>query len=717
MREIIDLCEAYKRHLGVYSYQRDQADRVWSCKLLIIDQLLLRPNPDDVLHLLEKPTDFLRYPSSLGYTRLLRYQDILKIRRSSWIRDVGIGVVLLLTFPVSVPLLIFYSWSMRGDINFFKPDGEIFLEKLLLICEPRIRQQHEETLLLPKVTTTQLRSEGMNDYKSLELTSPMQNQALEEPDDISLFPADFHLSDTGRVELKSFRMRFFPQSEKETLGIDLYVGFRFVPELTKATSFKLYLDIRPSYLRKQLTESISNMSANISTETTSQPTSVFENIRQYWFKPNPGTTFETVYADPTQGGRSFSSKGYRKALDLARNDNQRILALEGLINGLKHEYDMHCASEAQANSSIVYCERRINELNYFRQHGRPLLPDGEWDKVPSYSAENTLMLKNYHDECVRLIKEDDDYRLRKGISFQEEELQKEIFWSQKHASLRETTLDDISKALNALPETYHSMTLSANQLQRQCNLIFVMLKNNQIGEAELLYRRIRNVSYFIESAFPYLKALLFQLSGIFHLVSEPGYDMVSTSQEPTDENLVEQTLYIYPKEKQLWAATRRADMQVERFRIETNKLGRYAENIIRSYENHNYHGIYDDPEDTIMRALADYGYYYIHWPTVLSAAERFEEAYKIVLTYDAELAERVREATLGPLKSLIAIGQEAKNTTPLNVQRKMIKEHLRNNAIKRKTWEKSPQPSQLSDEEWNELLGDNVASQYSAKIF
>lgn len=717
MREIIDLCEAYKRHLGVYSYQRDQADRVWSCKLLIIDQLLLRPNPGDVLHLLEKQTDFLRHPSSLGYTRLLRYQDILKIRRSSWIRDVGIGVVLLLTFPVSVPLLITYSWTIRGDINFFKPDGEIFLEKLLLICEPVIRQQQEEALLLPNVNT-QLRSERMNDYRSLELSNPMQNRVLEESDDLlSLFPADLLLRDTGRVELKSFRLRSFSRSENEPIDIDLHVGFRFVPDLTKATSFKFYLDLRPSSLRGQLTDSIPNMPASTSTEALSQHPSAFEIIRQYWFKPNPGTTFETVYADPTQGGRSFSSKGYRKALDLARNDNQRILALEGLINGLKHEYDMHCASEAQANSSIVYCERRINELNYFRQHGRPLLPDGEWDKVPFYSTENVLMLKNYHDECVRLIKEDDAYLLRKGISFQEEGLQKELSRSRKYAGLREAALDDISKALNALPANYHSMTSSANQLQRQCNLIFDMLENNQIGNAELLYRRIRKVSYFIESAFPYLKALLLQLSGIFHLVSEPGYDMLPTSQEPTDENLVEQTLYIYPKEKQLWAATRRADKQVERFRIETNKLGKYAEHIIRSYENNNYDRIYDDPEDTIMRALADYGYYYIHWPTVLGAAERFEEAYQIVLPYDAELAECIRKATLDPLNSLIAIGQEAKKTTPLDVQRKMIKEHLRKCAIEMKTWDKSPQPSQLSDEEWNELLSDNVASQYSAKIF
>lgn len=700
MNEIQELCRAYQQHL---STANDRGDPVSAMKKKTVAYLLEKRNPQDVLSLLSTQTSTLQSTGLPKYENPLSYEQILRIRRSYWSRDVVMGLFLVLTFPISLPFLMIWSRITRGDINFFKPDGVIFVEKLHVLCE-QAKAKPESAFLSIAKPNTSLRRKPVENYRSLlprvDLKPSASFKLPDAPRDLGVFGsilADvFHpstkLRDTGNPEALSFRVRPFSSSADSFVEIDILCKFRYIPNLSRATSLKLLMDLRPGYRREQTSIPTETLLETLETQElietrAKEPMGYLQTMQSYFFRPKQPETFETVYAALKYNHFGYD-KSARLAFSLARNDVQRILALEILINYLKSQYDHHC-KKAKEEKKNIESSLQIKEA------------------VESYQAGRHQSDSGYSKEQIEewILRNEIDYK-NKPLPFWEENFHRATYWAQHHSTESEKSFEALSEALNSLPANYHNITPSANQLQMKIDAILRLLEKNQIGDAELLYRQNRELSYFLEAAFPHFKAVLEQFQGMFSLVCELGaYSMIKTRREPEDAELVKNELLIYYKAHQIWVATRNSDNAVERFAIDSEKLGDKAENILFAFEQGetNYSHI-----AVLEPILAHYGYYHRRSQDVLVAKECFSSVYKQILTYDAELAERFKRETLAPVEALVDFGQEAKAKTPLEVQYQMIA-LLQNESIQEMlSGVVLEDISLMSDEAWDEVLADGA---------
>ena len=126
IERIKELCMHYERHL---TDQKKYLSYFEQVKRDLTEELLKNAdNPKKLLNLLEEPSNFLDSPSKTK-------ADILRTNRNSPLSWFFKGVLLLITAPVSLPLLMLWSFKTRGTINFFKADGAIFLERLIPLCQ------------------------------------------------------------------------------------------------------------------------------------------------------------------------------------------------------------------------------------------------------------------------------------------------------------------------------------------------------------------------------------------------------------------------------------------------------------------------------------------------------------------------------------------------------------------------------------------------------
>ncbi|WP_133130978.1 hypothetical protein [Legionella yabuuchiae] len=68
------------------------------------------------------------------YLDVPRYQ-VLVMNRTPWWLWLIQAAVILITFPISIPFLMIWSWKNRGTVNFMRTDGSIYLEKVLNLCK------------------------------------------------------------------------------------------------------------------------------------------------------------------------------------------------------------------------------------------------------------------------------------------------------------------------------------------------------------------------------------------------------------------------------------------------------------------------------------------------------------------------------------------------------------------------------------------------------
>lgn len=687
MNEIKNHCHAYRQHLST----SDNGEPLSAMKKKIVTEILEKNNPQDILSLLKRQTSTLKLTGRPTHSS---YEEILRMRRSSWLRDIVMGLLLVLTFPISVPFLMIWSRTARGDINFLKPDGAIFVEKLQFLCEQASPQAQIELSSIENFNNlTLLRNNPLNDYRSLvpQVNLKPRRTALTASTKVSggffggLFDSSTHLSDSGDPQLLSFRMRPFTYHQDNFISVDIFCNFKFIPNLMKGTSLKLRFDLRPSYLSAQSSSSASlPLETQEASETVTQQTDVLQTIQNYFFKPKPPETFETIYA-AIQEQRCDVRDGSLLALKLARNDTQRVMALECLINTLKRRYDYHCA---EAENQKIEAEKITNRLKFYKDYkeGR-YIPNTELDRI----------------EIEGLIKENERQLRYNSLPLWEEMLYKAEYWEQISINESERYLQELSDALDSLPPNYHSITPSANQLQATFDLMFRLLENNQIGDAEILYQKNKELSYFLETAFPHFKALLKQFTGTFFLVSQLGaYEMLAYKDEPRDSEITKNELIVYCKDNRIWVAARHPDDQIHRFAIDRNRLGnKTAKTVYEEFERRRR-------TNMLKPILADYGYHDIFWPHIINARTWFLEAHKCIQGYDAALAERFERETLRPLQALIDFGVKARERTPVDIQLQMIDIHCDKCRKQRLSGEVSTQPSILSDAAWDELLADSI---------
>jgi hypothetical protein len=126
--QITQLCEQYKKHINPPNKKTGDLSYLELLKFGITRDLLLSvKNPKKLLTILQDKCDDPYFSS-------MNNADVLRMNRSSRVGLFFKGLLVLITFPISLPLLMFWSFKTKGTFNFLKADGAIFLENLLPLC-------------------------------------------------------------------------------------------------------------------------------------------------------------------------------------------------------------------------------------------------------------------------------------------------------------------------------------------------------------------------------------------------------------------------------------------------------------------------------------------------------------------------------------------------------------------------------------------------------
>lgn len=252
MNELEALCTEYKAKLEAM-LPGDPEERAMHAehdpKIKIVNVLLATNTPKGTLFLLLDP----RGP---------RYKTQLEQEKDSdWKWRWLIAFLIIITAPISVPILIAYSWITRDDPNFLKSDGTIFVEKLIRLSEAELKRTSvDETINLTSSTTPLLRTHTMdnqtnphNQYGSNTLTSLLEKTRTpplyacfsappQAPQGLfaTMFDLDKDtLNDAGKSEILASRIRPFSYTNDEHLTLDVYCSFKY----TNATPFVLSIQV------------------------------------------------------------------------------------------------------------------------------------------------------------------------------------------------------------------------------------------------------------------------------------------------------------------------------------------------------------------------------------------------------------------------------------------------------------------------------------------
>lgn len=185
MEEIKRLTLAYLQHSNE-SFFTDK-----HLKNVIASELFHQANtPQKVVDRLYQKHEFT------PYVNLPRHQVLVMNRTPGWLWLIQTFFIAI-TFPLSVPFLMIWSWMNRGTPNFIRTDGSIYLDKVLSLCRKAGVTGSSKTAgpsSVPPSTNSPSNSPTLNSGVNMQPTkaacNPMQALSINPPqraaDNISL---------------------------------------------------------------------------------------------------------------------------------------------------------------------------------------------------------------------------------------------------------------------------------------------------------------------------------------------------------------------------------------------------------------------------------------------------------------------------------------------------------------------------------------------------
>lgn len=659
MEDIYRLCNEYKKHLANAPYLSSYSYELTRNKLKIIESLLSCTNPKGIKYLLTDP----RGP---------RYQLILQKNRSDWTWTFIAGFFTVITLPISLPVLLAWSWIMRGNPNFLKSDGAILADRLLRLSEAKLSVSPVDIDINTTLETSQLRTSSMDNQLSRQrpsryhgMASLLARHTLKQDSsdaqpfpgvidkDPNLYAAMFDLekdifNDTGNPQFLASRVRPFSYVNDDYFVVDSYCGFKYSNQAPLVVTINILTSLDPiipqgakeSYEREQ-----TNQPAETGVITT------LSRLAHGLFFSIP--TFESMFKEAQiDRGYHTTREFYEKALSLATNDKQRILSIEGIINQLDRKYVI---------DRTEYL-RLIDEKNYVTNAR-------SWGHiVPEY-------MKDEADRSVSI---------------------------ERNLKKMNDSLALIEHYYNQLPANYRAMTPSADRIEGTINLVYQLIECDKIGRARLHYLSIPQFTPFLKLAFPHLLAMQHQLRAIFCLISTHGYHVWAHHGEPFELEVTPHSLRIFLSNGAIVCAAR-TDDEINRFIIRDEELGKEA-SAIRDCLSHERCVFSDQQDQIIFKAVASRGYYEYNDPDPISALSLFEKAHALVQEYHPELAVHLEAMTLAPLRALMRAGEAAKLNTPYAVRKALSDKASAESRYRMYSGDTHIPFHQLNDEEWDELL-------------
>lgn len=123
MEEIQRLTLAYMQHNDEAFFTSEHLK-----KAIVFDIYQQARTPQQVINYLHQKHGII------PYTNTPRHQ-VLLMNRTPWLLWLIQAFFIVITFPLSVPILMIWSWVNRGTPNFIRTDGSIYLEKVLALCQ------------------------------------------------------------------------------------------------------------------------------------------------------------------------------------------------------------------------------------------------------------------------------------------------------------------------------------------------------------------------------------------------------------------------------------------------------------------------------------------------------------------------------------------------------------------------------------------------------
>ncbi|MDP3704508.1 MAG: hypothetical protein Q8R24_01190 [Legionellaceae bacterium] len=384
--------------------------------------------------------------------------DILKKNRTDpnvWLFEI---ILIILTFPISVPILVIWSLIMRGTPDFLKTTGAIYVDNILSHCSQVTPESSSDINTSPSLLSNTLTrihamqskpSENENNEQSFSLIDSRPTAELNQStpfiqastaafDQINqgIFAFSMGITDAMRVDkalkeeagipiITSYRVNSPTDLQPNTFSMDIKCIFRWTGH-RKERATLLFMNAFKAppndqgYQRPVLQQKLESNTSSIL------------GYSSWFSKPSSEDVLKN--AESLSGIYKKRVDLYLEAHQLAKTEVQRILVLECLIN------------------------------QYANFH-------------------------EYHEN-----------RRRRG-------------WGDYDPG----ALPEIKKYLTWLPENYQTQTPSANKINDNFQSIFKLLQEQRIDEAWVKFEPHAKLSPFIQHAFPNLQAMKHQLRAIFRI--------------------------------------------------------------------------------------------------------------------------------------------------------------------------------------------------------
>lgn len=372
LNRIRQLCKQYEKHINPPNKKVDDFSYLELLKYSITRDLLHNvEHPKKILELLQKKCTDQHFSS-------MSNADVLRMNRSSPVSFFLKGLLVLLTFPVFLPLLMFLSFYKRGTLNFLKADGAIFLESLIPLCTnwveppPSSASGNTSTSLTNSTlrgTDLMLRRTNISQTaivplkpKASEPDDPMELQRVKNSDFknmsrlasrmAGIFPSGPQYGDAPRQTVDQMLSHFKGQAmiigsdPIRAVGVEdpnalrlkftcqlMYTDAPLVEcEITLFKTFLPMVRIAPTYAM--------SIATGANAEQQSTQLTLIERSQRYclsFFEDNFNSAMRKGHANVGKVDASdlFKTvKCYEWALTLATTDEERLMAIEAILNSI-----------------------------------------------------------------------------------------------------------------------------------------------------------------------------------------------------------------------------------------------------------------------------------------------------------------------------------------------------------------------------------------------
>lgn len=669
MKKIHALCRQYLKHLDKNKF----AEPIRLQKKKILNRLLYTQDPTEVIRVLGIKNN---------HPTLTNYSQVLRQSRTPWLMFLLKGFGVFFTFPLSLPILMLWSFVERGTINFLKTDGSILVDEILILYEQRSKSPKKASTPYP-FQSQQKKSKARFDHKS-KPSAPANND--------SFFTAPLASSQNQSTTTKP---NTIPKPTPHHVPTSAIPEEESKPFATKPATFNPpFSPTKPQSKPKQPSHATQGKPNMMSASETPNHANTFEQ----------GDAFYDTLASIAQGFQQFFWDNQEAMFesDLKRLTGDpiiiasRVRPTTSLQNYLL--IDVYCSFKWSNQPSITSTFKVLTQLEPILSLASTIPPPGvnitpKATPASVFPSWSSLYQRFFHTEPTfhSLMKEGDEIQgvhtkenfYLKAYAIAKSEYEKvtalealinlwdhhhEFIWSKPmYKALREKTAktdfhqlplseqeefleqkqkyenwisEPISKLkayTEQLPTHYREFSLTANQINSTFKTIIDYLQNNQISEAWIKFNEIPKLSAFIKRSFPNLNMMWHQIDGIFQVIDADGYACLPYKCVPLDSQLRRDRLSIYAKDNAIWCATiNRRQGNAERFIIEKSTLGEYGDEIFQLLDEK--WSLKDHHIEAIYSSLASKGYYSCNetgysGASIENALYRFNQANEILEQY------------------------------------------------------------------------------------